>query len=65
MKDDKIHVPDLIDRLTDDEELVVRAAKAGLKSLTGKDFGPANGATKAEHKAAADAWRAWWGKQKK
>lgn len=65
MKDDKTHVPDLVDRLTDDEESVVRAAKAGLKSLTGQDFGPASGASKAERKVAADDWRAWWAKQKK
>jgi HEAT repeat protein len=62
MKDDKAHVPDLIDRLTDEEEVVVRAARAGLKSLTSQDFGPKNGATKAECKAAAAAWRAWWAK---
>ena len=65
MKDDKSHVPDLIDRLTDDEDSVVRAAKAGLKSLTGQDFGPPPGAAKADRKAAADTWRAWWAKQKK
>lgn len=64
MKDDKVHVPDLIDRLTDDEELVVRAARAGLKSLTAQDFGPKPGATADECKAAAAAWRAWWAKQK-
>jgi hypothetical protein len=61
MKDDRGHVLDLIDRLTDEEDLVVRAAVAGLKSLSrGKDFGPAPGATKQERQAAADAWRAWW-----
>ena len=64
MKDDKVHVPDLIDRLTDDDDPVVRAAKAGLKSLTEQDFGPKAGATKDECKAAATAWRAWWAKQK-
>ena len=64
MKDDKVHVPDLIDRLTDDEDIVVRAAKAGLKSLTSQDFGPKNGATKEECKSAATAWRGWWAKQK-
>jgi len=31
MKDDKGHVPDLIDALTDADDAVVRAAKAGLK----------------------------------
>lgn len=65
MKDDKGHVPDLIDRLTDDDDGVARVARAGLKSLTGEDFGPAAGATQAQRKAAADVWRAWWSKQKK
>jgi hypothetical protein len=64
MRDDKAHVPDLIDRLTDEEDLVVRAAKAGLKSLTGQDFGPKAGATKEQRKAAAEAWKRWWAKQK-
>ncbi|HEY3787993.1 MAG TPA: HEAT repeat domain-containing protein, partial [Urbifossiella sp.] len=64
MKDDKVHIPDLIDRLTDEEDLVVRAAKAALKSLTAQDFGPRTGATKEECKTAAAAWRAWWAKQK-
>ena len=64
MKDDKDHVPDLIDRLTD-EDVVARAAKAGLKSLTGQDFGPEPDATAERRKAAAEAWRAWWAKQKK
>jgi hypothetical protein len=64
MKDAKNHVPDLIDRLTDEEEYVARAALASLKSLTGQDLGPAVGATKEQRKAAADAWRAW-NRQKK
>jgi HEAT repeat protein len=65
MKDDRAHVPDLIDRLADDDERVVRAARAGLKSLSGgQDFGPTAGAPKADRKIAADAWRAWWVRQK-
>src|SRR5262249_14750676 len=61
MKDDQAHVPDLIGRLSDDEELVVRAARAGLKSLSGgQDFGPQPGASKAEREAAAKAWKQWW-----
>jgi hypothetical protein len=66
MKDDKSHVPDLINRIEkDDDESVVRAARAGLKSLSGgQDFGPAPGATKADRDAAAKAWRDWWAKQK-
>jgi hypothetical protein len=65
MKDDKTHVPDLIDQLTDEEDIVVRAAKAGLKSLTGKDLGPVVGADKEERKKAAAAWREWWSKEGK
>lgn len=66
MKDDKTHAPDLIDRLTDDEEFVVRAARAGLKSLSGgQDFGPEIGSTKTDRAIAAEEWKAWWAKQKK
>jgi hypothetical protein len=64
MKDDKAHLPDLISAIVDDEELVVRAAKAGLKSLTGQDFGPPAGATLAERAAAAKVWLEWLRKQK-
>ena len=65
MKDDKAHVPDLIERITDTDDLVVRAAKAGLKSLTSQDFGPDAGASDAQKRVAADAWKAWLAKQKK
>ena len=64
MKDDKALLPDLIAALLDEEETVVRAAKAGLKSVTGQDFGPASGATLAERTAAAKAWLEWLRKQK-
>ncbi|HEX4607586.1 MAG TPA: HEAT repeat domain-containing protein [Urbifossiella sp.] len=62
MRDDKDHVPDLIARLADDEELVVRAARAGLRSLAGgrADLGPEPNSTAAQRRAAAAAWRAWW-----
>ncbi len=53
MKDDKDHIPDLIDSLGDKDAFVMRAAKAGLRSLTGKDF------------ATANEWRAWYAKEKK
>jgi hypothetical protein len=60
MKDDKAHVPDLIERITDASELVVPAARAGLKSLTGQDFGPPFGADEtARAKARAD-WARWY-----
>ncbi len=65
MRDDKAHVPDLIDRLTDADAAVVRAAHAGLKSLTSKDFGPKADASKEECKVAATAWKAWWAKNKR
>jgi HEAT repeat protein len=65
MKDDKAHIPDLIAALVDEEETVSRAAKAGLKSLTGQDFGPAVNATAGEKKLAATAWKEWLSKQKK
>lgn len=53
MKDDKAHIPDLVAAMSDADETVVRAAKAGLKSLTGKDF------------ATAAEWRDWLAKEKK
>jgi hypothetical protein len=60
MKDDKSHIPDLIERINDPSELVVPAARAGLKSLTGKDFGPPPGADEtARAKARAD-WATWY-----
>ncbi len=62
MKDDKGHVADLVGALEDRDEGVWRAAKAGLKSLTGQDLGPA---TEADKPAAVRAWREWLAKQKK
>ncbi|MBP3959280.1 hypothetical protein J8F10_28890 [Gemmata sp. G18] len=52
MKDDKDHVPDLIDALGDKNEVVTKAARAGLKSLTEKDF------------ATANEWREWYASRK-
>ncbi|MBA4191880.1 MAG: hypothetical protein C0467_28200 [Planctomycetaceae bacterium] len=65
MKDDKAHIPDLVAALTDDEDFVVRAARAGLRSLTGEDFGPAPNASAGEKTLAATSWRQWMSKQKK
>ncbi|MBY0457488.1 MAG: HEAT repeat domain-containing protein, partial [Gemmataceae bacterium] len=64
MKDDKGHIPDLIEALADPDDAVVRAAKAGLKSFSGKDLGPASGATSEQKAAAQNAWREW-AKEKK
>jgi hypothetical protein len=65
MKDDKAHIPDLVTALEDEEDFVVRAARAGLDSLTGKNFGPANNATAGEKRLAAESWRQWMAAQKK
>jgi hypothetical protein len=64
MKEDKELIPDLITTLADKEVLVVRAARAGLKSLSGVDFGPDSDASAAEKIKAINNWRSWWEKQK-
>jgi HEAT repeat protein len=64
MKDDKAHIPDLITALLDEEESVVRAARAGLKAVSGEDFGPKLGASLADRAAAAKAWLDWLRKHK-
>ena len=58
------NVPDLVDALLDEEDLVVRAARASLKSLTGEDFGPAANATEAEKTLSATSWKQWLAKKK-
>lgn len=63
MKDDRAAIPELIALLEDPEDLVVRAARAGLKSLTEQDFGPARDATPAERAWAVAEWKASWDKQ--
>ena len=60
MKEDTTHVPRLIDLLDDPDNHVSRAAYAALKSLSGKDFGPAKDATRAERAEATAAWKTWW-----
>ncbi|MFO0799862.1 MAG: HEAT repeat domain-containing protein [Gemmataceae bacterium] len=65
MRDDKDHVPDLIERINDEDDRVVRAARAGLRSLTGQDHGPPTDAGPGQRAAAAGAWRAWWVRQKR
>ncbi|MCS6851876.1 MAG: hypothetical protein NZ700_11990 [Gemmataceae bacterium] len=65
MKDDKSHVPDLIPLLDDPRPLVVRAARAALKSLTAQDFGPGPDSSPAERAKAVAAWKQWWSQQPK
>jgi hypothetical protein len=62
MKDDKAHIPDLIPMLQDFEPIVGRGAHAALKSLSGKDFGPPNGASAQDVSHAVAAWKGWWDK---
>jgi hypothetical protein len=64
MKNDRTAIPEIIPLLSDPEDLVVRGAKAALKSLSGKDFGPTNGATATERAASIKDWQTWWAKQK-
>jgi len=60
MKEDKTHIPRLIDLLEDPESAVNRAAYAALKSLTNQDFGPAKSAGPEEIVKAVTAWKTWW-----
>ena len=48
LKADNQFVSDLISLLTEKDGLVVQAAHASLKTLTGKDFGPDSNATDAD-----------------
>jgi HEAT repeat protein len=65
MKDDKGHIPDLINAMMDEEDFVVRAARAGLLSLTGEDFGPRPNATADEKALTLKNWQEWFAKQPK
>jgi hypothetical protein len=46
--------------MKDASDLVVQAARAGLKSLTGQDFGPQPGADEAARAHAAADWNKWY-----
>ncbi|MFL5246080.1 MAG: HEAT repeat domain-containing protein [Gemmataceae bacterium] len=60
MKEDKTHIPRLIELLEDSESAVNRAAYAALKSLTKQDFGPSRSASPEEIVKAVTAWKTWW-----
>ena len=49
----------LVRLITDKEEVVVQAARAALKALSGEDHGPESGAGDADRTAAVTAWRNW------
>jgi uncharacterized protein (TIGR03067 family) len=63
MKEQKKLIPKLIPLLEDPEATVVRAAHVALRTLTGRDFGPADAASRAERDQASAAWKFWWSKQ--
>lgn len=58
-KDDKTHIPDLVSRINDPDDDVAQAARAGLRSLAGEDYGPTPGAGEEEKQAALSKWRFW------
>jgi hypothetical protein len=55
----------LVGLTADKESLVVQAARASLKALTGEDHGPEPGASDADKAAAITAWRNWLARQPK
>jgi hypothetical protein len=62
MKEDRTHVPRLIELLEDPEAPVAHAAHAALKALSGQDFGPGPEAARADVARAVAAWKDWWSK---
>ncbi len=60
MREDKLLIPALIERITDPSDIVVRAAKASLKSISQTDFGPPAGADAEAKAKAAATWRSWF-----
>jgi hypothetical protein len=65
MREDRAHLPRLVELLEDPEPPVARAAAAALRSLTGQDLGPPADASRAEQARAVAAWKAWLAKQNK
>jgi hypothetical protein len=63
-KQDESLVSDLIERLTDADARVAKAAHLSLRTLTEKDFGPGPGASAKERADAAAKWKAWWAKKR-
>jgi HEAT repeat protein len=61
-KMDRAFAPELIALLSDGETDVAKAAQAALRSLSGEDFGPKDGADERAQKEAIKKWRAWWTK---
>jgi hypothetical protein len=60
MRDDRTLTLDLIERVTDIDDIVVRAARASLKAMFNKDFGPPTGANDDRKRIALDEWKSWY-----
>ena len=60
MREEKSLILAVIERITDPSEMVVRAAKASLKSMSQADFGPVSGASDEAKVKAAALWRTWY-----
>jgi hypothetical protein len=60
MKEDRTHVPRLIELLEDPEAPVAHAAHAALKALSSQDFGPGPEAARADVARAVAGWKNWW-----
>lgn len=52
-------IPDLIDRLTDEQPVVGSLARDALRALTSQNLGPPENASLAERYSAAKRWRQW------
>jgi hypothetical protein len=65
LKEDKQFAPDLIAALADADGMVTQSARTSLRTLSGKDFGPASDGTDADKAKAITAWKAWWAQQPK
>jgi hypothetical protein len=59
VKADPALIPNLIERLADPSDLVSRAARASLKAMTQRDFGPEPGSDEAAKRKAVEDWLAW------
>jgi HEAT repeat protein len=64
LKKDKALIPDALKLLEDPELAVAQEARATLKLLTGRDFGPAANASPLDRSIAIGQWYGWWLKQK-
>jgi HEAT repeat protein len=65
LKKDKGLIPDVLKLLEDPDAAVAQEARATLKLLTGRDFGPAANASPLDRSIAIGQWYGWWLKEKK